>query len=130
PSHAGEAANQRGLTSVAGSDRREQALRSLAEYFVRREEAEDHVAIGRKIVKVARMHRDAVCRQEVDRQILARTCRGNSQHGAPTAFHLQAGDGPLRGQLPVKLPKIPAHAFDDLLLESMPQFEKFRYCQL
>jgi len=79
---------------------------------------------------MARMNVDTPLLQEPNRQILVRTRRGDPQHRTPAALYLQPGDTSLRGQLAVKLREVPARAFDDLFLESVPQFHKFGDCQL
>ena len=74
PSHNWKSAKLQVITLFAGSESIEQALRSLGEFLVRRDEADDQILVPRKIIEVARMHGDAVYRQDIDRQILVRSC--------------------------------------------------------
>src|SRR6267154_3626270 len=76
------------------------------------------------------MDRDSLCSEELDRQVLVGTRRGDSQHNAPTAFYGQPNTRLLLRQLTVEFRQVPPDAQDHLFVESMALLEKLGNRQL
>lgn len=67
----------------------QQSCHTVAKHIRRWQKADNDVRLAWEIEKVSGVSEDVLPLEQIDHQLLFRSCRGHANNGRPTAFHPQ-----------------------------------------